>query len=71
MSSAQRRRERRQEWESQQSAEEQLVRQRIRDVWQVPEHSAETFVKLQDAVGEHQADAIADFVKSMIEGGAE
>lgn len=71
MSSPQRRRELQRERESNIEAEEQRRYERIRDVWQVPSHAADAFVNLQDAVGERQADAIAEFVKSMIEGGLE
>lgn len=58
---------RRREWATQRAAEEQELYERIQAVWQVPEHAAEEFVKMEDAIGERGATAVADFVKAMLE----
>lgn len=67
MSNSRRRNELRAQREDAYRAEEEAQRQRIREVWQVPEHAAEAFVKLQDAVGDAHADAIAEFIQAMLE----
>ena len=62
----QKRREKEREFEEQREQEARDLYERIHRVWEVPDHAAEAFVNLQDAVGEHGALAIAEFVKAML-----
>jgi hypothetical protein len=60
------RRDSRKEYIAAQEREARERWERINAVWQVPDHAAESFIALEDAVGESKAAAIANFVKTMM-----
>lgn len=64
-------RERQARFDREQREAHEATYKRIKEVWQVPQKAAESFVELEDAVGQPAAVAIANFVTAMINCSAE